>query len=96
MPNYEYASRDGRVTMDVIRPINDRDLPVYLGAVRLFRVTVPRKLNVIGIASDPTDGRDNVFKSYHRLECEQGNNFDKVSEFSKSEIKKIWNEPLDD
>lgn len=90
MPIYEYESRDGLVRAEFIRSIKDRDEPAFQGTVRLYRVTAPSKVFVVGGALDPTDQKASVMKGLRRLEDNGGSKFNGLGQWSKSKLKQIW------
>jgi hypothetical protein len=92
MPIYEYESRDGLVRAEFIRSVEDRDKPAYLGTVRLYRVTAPSRVAVVGYAADPTNQNVSVMRGLKRLEEKGGSDFNGIGKWSKKDLKRIWSE----
>lgn len=90
MPLYDYATRDGKRRVSLIRPVDARNLPVFDGSEKLERITVPARIGVvIGGGKTPLGSHgDQVLRGYYREECKQGSRF--RSEFSAEQIKRAW------
>jgi len=90
MPLYEYLNPETGKTVELHRPVEDRNNPVEIdGAVFKRAKFVPSSIIVFGARPSPELLHDHkILKGYYRHECEQGSRF--RSGYSKKTLAKVY------
>jgi hypothetical protein len=93
MPIYEYRDPASGLMVEEFRQIPDRDRPATVAragkTIHLPRVTVPRRLGIVGIRHGYSQAED-VLEGYRQAESKGTL---RRSEFTPDEIKRIWARP---
>ena len=85
MPLYAYEDKDTGLTVELRRPVEDRDKPIVLRRAK----TVPDKVSVlVPGASEAGDFNKKMMREHHKKEEREGSRFN--SSFTKDQIKKAW------
>ena len=86
MPLYEYSDPETGVTVELRRPVEERDAPIVLRR----STTVPKRVSIHGMDPSPEDDFDNgIVKALYRKEQNEGSRF-QCGEFSKKTLKSAW------
>lgn len=90
MPLYEYIHPQTGKTVDLSRPVEDRNKEVIIdGAVFKRSKYIPDTLVVFGSQPSKEDSFDaNILKGYYRREQEQGSRF--RSNYSKKTLARVY------
>lgn len=90
MPVYQYLDKRDGTTVDLVKPVAERDLvPDYLQ-----RITVPQRVAVHGTTSSPVCEHSadyQVPRGLKALSNNQVNEMVKESGFSRDKFKQLWN-----
>lgn len=87
MPVYQYEDARTGGVVELVRPVDRRDkVPVHLK-----RVTVPRRIEVLGVRLDPGTAAASVPIAFRRLEeTVPYREIERQSGFKAEEIKRVW------
>lgn len=90
MPIYEYHNPQTGVTIDMRRPVEDRNKPVEVDGLLFVRVsTVPSRISIHGMEPSESDQFDqNILRAYYKKEEKEGSRF--RSEYSKKQLAETW------
>jgi hypothetical protein len=88
MPIYEYHDDVTGLTIDLRRPVADRDKPIVLTRAS----NVPDRISIYGFDGTAEQIYDaGIVKALHRKEEQEGSRF-RCGEFTKTQLKKAWME----
>lgn len=90
MPLYEYGCPETGATIEMMRPVEDRNLPVVIdGATYQRTKLIPDTLLVFGAQPTEAESFDaTVLKGYYRQEEQQGSRF--RSSYSKKTLSRVF------
>lgn len=86
MPLYEYRDDVTGLSVEMRRPVEDRNKPIVLTRSK----SVPDRVSILGFEPSDAESYDTgIIKALHRKEEREGSRF-KCGEFSKAQLKKAW------
>ncbi|HVX56978.1 MAG TPA: hypothetical protein VHA37_04550 [Candidatus Saccharimonadales bacterium] len=87
MPVYEYLDTRSNRTVELCRPVAERDL-VPAG---LRRITVPRRIAVMNSITDPHSAEGQVPKAFRQLEAKtSAKEIARETGYTVDQLKKVW------
>jgi hypothetical protein len=91
MPVYEFENPKTGERREMVLPVAQRDC----GPVGFLRITVPQRINVVGLAPNPHAAENQVLTTCRRLEetHRQGSSaFRRELDFTPDQMKTLWSE----
>ena len=85
MPLYVYENQEHGVTVELVRPVEQRDEPV---TITLQRRTAPERVGVVAGGIGETTFTDTIRNAYHTLEQERGSRF--TTQHNPNVLKRIY------